>query len=456
MPIKDYSTIAANNSSTPPNGAPEGMAAGLVNNTMRQMMADTRSWYESGGWCDLGHVPTFVSTTSFTIPTDVTAFYGVGRRIRMYGPIMGTFYGYVIASTYSAPNTTVTVVLDSGALTSNLSRVDLLFLDQNTIIGTMGIKGRNKIINGKMDIYQRGTSFPAASNTYTLDRWAYVNAGTTGVVTVSAQAEFPSSNEFQTSLRVLVTTADTTQDAADAAVITQRIEGSNVRDLIGKTFILSFWVRSAKTGIHCAYFKNSGLDRTYVMEYTVNTANTWEYKTVTVTGGLITAGTWNWTAGVGLEMGFTLMAGSSNRTSANAWQTGNFLATNNQVNVLDTVNNIFAITGVQLEEGSVATPFEHRLLGQELVLCQRYFEQGFARGTNYSAGAGNYRAYSVPFAVTKRATPSMGTNSIVYGGAGSSSLVIEYVDTTMHSSRVTTSSAGSFIVDYNWNASAEL
>jgi hypothetical protein len=105
------------------------MAAGLVNNTMRQLMADTRSFYESGGWCDLGHVPTFVSATSFTIPTDVTAFYGVGRRIRMYGAIMGTLFGYITASTYSAPNTTVTVTLDSGSLTSNLSNVLLAFTD---------------------------------------------------------------------------------------------------------------------------------------------------------------------------------------------------------------------------------------------------------------------------------------------------------------------------------------
>ncbi len=131
MPIKDYSTTAANNTLTPPNGAPEGMAAGLVNNTMRQLMADTRSFYESGGWCDLGHVPTYVSATSFTIPTDVTAYYTVGRRIRMYGTIMGTFYGYIVSSVYSSPNTTVTVVLDSGALTSNLSRVDLAFVDQS-------------------------------------------------------------------------------------------------------------------------------------------------------------------------------------------------------------------------------------------------------------------------------------------------------------------------------------
>lgn len=148
MPIKDYSTIAANNTLTPPNGAPEGMAAGLVNNTIRQIMADTRLFYESGGWCDLGHVPTYVSATSFTIPTDVTAFYGVGRRIRMYGAIMGTLFGYITASTYSAPNTTVTVTLDSGSLTSNLSNVLLAFTDfQAQAIADFGITSNKLATN---------------------------------------------------------------------------------------------------------------------------------------------------------------------------------------------------------------------------------------------------------------------------------------------------------------------
>jgi len=160
MPIKDYSTTAANNTLTPPNGAPEGMAAGLVNNTMRQLMADTRSFYESGGWCDLGHVPTYVSATSFTIPTDVTAFYGVGRRIRMYGAIMGTFYGYVASSAYSSPNTTVTVVLDSGTLTSNLSRVEINFLDQFAMNIRDGAVTNTKLADGSVTPSKLSTNGP--------------------------------------------------------------------------------------------------------------------------------------------------------------------------------------------------------------------------------------------------------------------------------------------------------
>lgn len=232
---------------------------------------------------------------------------------------------------------------------------------------------RNKIINGKMEIAQRGTSFAAiASGAYSLDRWTYSNASS-AVATVSQQADVPSSNEFQSSLRYTVTTTDTSIAASDATFIAQNIEGYNARDLIGRTFTVSFWVRSSNTGVHCVALRNSAADRSYITEYTVNAANTWEKKTATVNGGLITAGTWDWTNGIGLRAVFVLATGSNFQTTANAWQAGNFLATSSQVNCLDTIGNIFAITGVQLEVGSVATPFEHRPYGMELALAQRYY-----------------------------------------------------------------------------------
>ena len=233
---------------------------------------------------------------------------------------------------------------------------------------------RNKIINGKMEIAQRGASFAAIiSGAYSLDRWTNVNT-TSAVVTMSQQTDVPSNNEFQNSLRVEVTTADSSIAASDTFSVNQFIEGFNARDLIGRSFTLSFWVRSSKTGIHCVAFSSQS-DRVFVTEYTVNAANTWEFKTVTVTGGLITAGTWNWTNGVGLQVRFALANGTTRQTTAGAWQTGDFYSTSNQVNCLDTIGNIFAITGVQLEVGSVATPFEHRPIGAELALCQRYFER---------------------------------------------------------------------------------
>jgi hypothetical protein len=265
---------------------------------------------------------------------------------------------------------------------------------------------RNKIINGKMDIAQRGTSFAAvASGAYTLDRFAWSNTSA-GVVTITQQADVPSSNEFQNSLRIAVTTADTSIAAGDLARVVQYIEGFNVRDLIGRTFTLSFWVRSSKTGVHCAAFLNN-VDRSYVVEYTVSSANTWEKKSVTVAGGLITAGTWNWTNGVGLVVSWSLAAGSTYQTTAGSWQTGAFTATSAQVNCLDSTSNIFAITGVQLEVGSVATPFEHRTYGAELALAQRYYETGDAVQTVKARESDGVRRAFVYYRVTKRASPTV-------------------------------------------------
>ena len=258
---------------------------------------------------------------------------------------------------------------------------------------------RNRIINGEMLVDQRGTSFPAVANgTYTLDRWGWGQTGSM-VCTVSRSSDAPN-DTFQTSLKVDVTTADTSITAGDYAVISQRIEGVNVRDLIGTTFTLSFWAKSPKTGIHCVVFRNAGPaapDRSYIKEYTITTANTWEYKTITVTGGLITAGTWDWINGLGLDVGFTFACGSTFQTTADAWQTGNFIATANQVNVMDNTANDFFVTGVQLEPGSVATPFERRPFGTELALCQRYYQR--LGGSSFGYTAQGYQTASNDFGV---------------------------------------------------------
>jgi hypothetical protein len=230
---------------------------------------------------------------------------------------------------------------------------------------------RNRIINGDMRISQRGTSFPAAANAYNLDRWQWAKLGAM-VCTVSQDSNVPNTT-FQNSYKVDVTTVDTSISSTDYAVIIQRIEGYNVRDLIGTTFTLSFWVKSPKTGTHCVGFRNNLQDRSFVTTYSITTINTWEYKTITVTDGLITAGGWDWTNGTGLEIAFILASGSTYQTTANSWNTGNFLATSAQVNVMDNVANDFFLTGVQLEPGTVATPFERRSIEQELQFCYRYF-----------------------------------------------------------------------------------
>lgn len=264
---------------------------------------------------------------------------------------------------------------------------------------------RNKIINGKMDIAQRGTNFAGHVAGFTLDRYA-CNVGSTGAVTFSQSNDVPSS-EFANSLRATVTTADTSLAAGENATIQQIVEGYNARDLIGRTFTLSFWVRSSKTGKHCISFTNSTPDRSYVIEYTVNTVNTWEKKSVTLQGGLVTDGTWDWTNGAGLRVYWSLAAGSNYQATANSWNTGYFIGTANQVNCLDTIGNIFAITGLQLEIGDAATPFEHRHYGLELVLCQRYYQLVTVSDLAQAAAGSAYSGSTVPLPVEMRATPTV-------------------------------------------------
>jgi hypothetical protein len=332
---------------------------------------------------------------------------------------------------------------------------------------------KNKIINGKMDIAQRGTSFAAAS-AYTLDRWELTNTSS-AVATVTQQADAPSNNEFRYSYRYAVTTADTSIAAGDALAIQQRIEGFNARDLIGKTFTVSFWVRSSKTGTHCVAFRNIGTNRSYVVEYTISATNTWEQKSISLPSGLITAGTWDWTNGTGLIASWALAAGTTFQTTAGAWQTGNFLATSNQVNCLDTVGNIFAITGVQLEVGSFATEFDHRPFSAELAMCQRYYEQSYEPGAvgtatsvgalqNYNAsGATNTAALQVIFKVQKRATPTVTSYSTQSGASGQirdgsgadRTATVQYVSTS--GAHITNSAAGN-AANYSaqWVAAIEL
>lgn len=233
---------------------------------------------------------------------------------------------------------------------------------------------RNHITNGDMKVSQRGTSFPAlAINSFAVDRWR-VGGAALVPATVSQELDGPV-NGHRYSLRVTVTTADSSVDSTDSYALVQTIEGYDARDLLGQTFTLSFWVRSSKTGVHCCAFRTAASTTSYVTEYTVNAANTWEKKSVSVIGGLTSYGTPDWTNGVGLVLSFALQIGTTLHTTKYAWQIGSFLGTANQVNCLDTIGNIFAITGVQLELGLVATPFEFRPYSVELALCQRYYQR---------------------------------------------------------------------------------
>jgi len=277
-----------------------------------------------------------------------------------------------------------------------------------TSASTFGFK--NRIINGGMVIDQRnaGASVSASADStsyFAVDRTSVTKANA-GVITIQQSTVAPAG--FSNSLKALVATADAAVAAGDFAVITQAIEGYNTADFGfgasgASTVILSFWVRSSLTGTYCTSLVNSAGTRSYVTNYTINAANTWEQKTITVAGD--TAGTWvGATNGTGLLVRFGLMAGTSFQQTAGSWGTANAMGSSSQVNWMATLSNDFYITGVQLEKGSTATTFDYRPYGTELVLCQRYYEVCYLAlsGTSlWTPGA------TIPFAVTKRTTPTM-------------------------------------------------
>jgi hypothetical protein len=307
----------------------------------------------------------------------------------------GTLDGVLGSGTPAAA--TVTTLAASGDLTAN------------------NFAGRNTIIGGDFTTnpWQRGTSFAAiAHEAYCADRWVpeYV---TSGVITASKAADAPTAAQAGTftqhCLSLAVTTADTSIAASDVFAIAQKIEGLNAASLgfgqAGTRYVtLSFWVKGTKTGIHCVGLKNGAANRTYVAEYTIDSTNTWEYKTITIPAD--TTGTWLYTNGIGIALTFALMAGSGWAISADTWTAGNDYATSNQVNALDSTSNTFKIALVQLEAGSVATTFDARSVGTELALCQRYYETGNTRWDGYSI-SGYYYGNYVTFKNSKRATPTV-------------------------------------------------
>jgi hypothetical protein len=297
-----------------------------------------------------------------------------------------------------------------------LNNVDLYRIDGNvgsvSNIQTAAINGgpiggtRNRIINGDMRIDQRNNgasvSLPAgASQAFITDRWWGQRFG--GTAALSGQRSTVAPTGFTNSLLVTTTTA-ASPSAGDTSFIAQRIEGFNVADLgwgaaAPQVVTLSFWVRSSLTGTFSGSLNANVSARSYVFTYTISTANTWEQKAITVPGD--TTGTWLSDTGWGIQVGFDLGCGTTVRGSAGSWSSGQLSGATGSAILAATSGATFYITGVQLEPGTVATPFERRSYGQELALCQRYY---YNHAQVFSTNTINTCGY---FPVTMRATPTL-------------------------------------------------
>ena len=292
------------------------------------------------------------------------------------------------------------------------------------------LSNRNLIINGAIDLDQRNDGSPVGTNgSFVCDRFEVVHASN-GVFSAQQVVEAP--DNFKTSLKVTATTADTDLTTGQQLCIRQLIEGFNtIPTNFGKastrTLSLSFWVRSSLTGTFGGAIGNSADDRSYVFSYTVNSANTWEYKTVTIPGD--TTGTWLIDNGIGIRVTWSLGTGPDLSETAGSWYGSVRRGVTGGVNLLGTLNATWQITGVQLEVGSKATPFEHRSYGQELALCQRYYQtlsriRAWPRYSNSSLD----RIALVPLPVKLRATPTVaGTTSGISAGTASFIAAIDTV-----------------------------
>ena len=304
---------------------------------------------------------------------------------------------------------------------------------------------RNRIINGAMVIDQRnaGAAVTPTADAYTLDRW---DAGMSQASKMTIQQSSTVPAGFSKSLSMTVASAYT-PSASEWFGLYQKIEGFNSADFGfgaagASTVTISFWVRSSIAGSYGFSLSNSAQNRSYPVLYTVNSANTWEQKTITIAGD--TSGTWvGATNGIGLLCIWSLGAGSSYLQTANAWGTGLGLGTTGQTNWISTASATFYITGVQLEAGTTASPFEYRQYGTELALCQRYYWQAI-KGDSQELTVGWYWSTTqislvMNMPVPMRTGPSIsqvtGTDYYAIYSAGTTdrfnSLTVENAGTTM-------------------------
>ena len=274
---------------------------------------------------------------------------------------------------------------------------------------TLDFGMRNRIINGAMRIDQRnaGAAVSATTDyTYTLDRWDF-RATQSAKFTVQQDSSANTVAGFTSSLKI-TSSSSYSVVSSDFFDIEQRIEGFNIGDLgfgtaNAKSVTLSFWVRSSLTGTFGGALKNQNSDRSYLFSYTIVAANTWEQKFITVAGDQ--GGTWLTDNTIGLMVQFSLGAGSTFSGTVNTWNAGNYYQPTGATSVVGTNGATWYITGVQLEEGSVPTPFEYRQYGTELVLCQRYFQR--IDGMIGSAGSSTQVYISVNYPIEMRSNPTL-------------------------------------------------
>ena len=323
---------------------------------------------------------------------------------------------------------------------------------------------KNMIINGAMDIWQRGTSLAMDNqvSAYLLDRFICYNDRSTGAATQLQSTDVPTvancGIKLNYSWEFDITTALATPSGSNEATLRYTVEGYDYAKISGKNITISFWVKSNKTGTYALAFRNFAAGqtqrRTYTIEYTIDIADTWEKKTfvVPMTGADDGVSDWDYTNGQGLNIDWCFMSASgyASTSTFNEWQDGNTPYTNNQTNLFDNTANYFRLAAVQFEAGIEATDFEKRHIADELQMCQRYYcKTGEINNwplCRYSLSSGvGYNQWQFP--VEMRDAPAFtasGTWTATSGFAGTP--ILQSARTSEVTIRSTTSPAANAIV----------
>ena len=334
--------------------------------------------------------------------------------------------------TISAPSVAGTTTLELPATSSTLAT-------QNSL----GV--RNLIINGDMRIAQRGTSVTGVTggNNFVADRFMW-QVGTAGTWTLTQDTDVPTGQGFANSMKLACTTANASLSAGSYGLFLQRIEGLMLQHLKKGTssaekLTVSFWIKSNKTGTLQSNLRDVDNTRLIGKEFTISVADTWEKKTITFDGD--TSGAFDNDNGLSVQWEIWFVAGSDYSGSGSvptAWEAldNTDRYANPTINLADSTSNYINITGVQLEVGTEATPFEHRPYDMELQRCQRYFFQppnAYTDVTGFNYGGGAYSA--VFFPTTMRATPfvtNLGGTIWYQGGSTYTFTYINASSTTAH------------------------
>ena len=341
-----------------------------------------------------------------------------------------------------------------------------------TMVSDQVFGRRNLVINGAMRVAQRGTSSTGVSSGadyLTIDRFKF-SMSSAGVWDISQSTTVPSGEGFAYSQKIDCTTADSSLDASNYLIFVTSLEGQNLQHTkfgtsSAEKLTLSFWVRSAKTGTYVVEFVNSaaGGNKHQSQSYTISSADTWEKKTITIDGDTATA--FDNSAGADLSLYFWLAAGStySGGTLNTSWNSNtNANRAVGQVNLADSTSNDWYITGVQLEVGDNATPFEHLTIGEELALCQRYFFKAVPSGAlvawahPLTTGDTVYRRCTLAFPVEMRDHPTISFTSANDSTLSNTNPATEHTNKSRTTLRLDGTGANGYAYVATFEADAEL